>query len=53
MKNIKIGISSGNKNLDQIAVSTIMRVGHLPPIPPNYKDKDEIRLRVEFEYAGQ
>jgi len=53
IKNIRIGQSSGNTDLDGFAVNTVERVGNVPPIPPNNRDKDEFIIRYIFPYSGE
>ncbi len=52
VENIRIGKSSGNSVLDNIAVQTITRMGSVPPIPPNFPD-DEIEVGIEFPYHAR
>ncbi|MBF0432035.1 MAG: TonB family protein [Fibrobacteria bacterium] len=48
-----VGKSSGNKDLDGFALNTIERVGKLPPIPPNFREKDELDVNFLFHYQGE
>lgn len=48
----KVETSSGNSDLDDLALRTIQRMEQVPPIPENY-DKDEIEVTYEFVYKGQ
>ncbi len=52
ISDVAIGGSSGNNDLDDIALNTILRVGHLPSIPLNYRDKDILSIRFQFPYSG-
>jgi len=45
--------SSQNRQLDQFALESVQRVETLPPIPPHYKDKDELGVVFTFSYTGQ
>ncbi len=48
----RIASSSGNGDLDQVAQNVVERVGKLPPIPPNYREKDRLTLGMIFKYQG-
>jgi periplasmic protein TonB len=48
----KVETSSGNSDLDELALRTIQRMGTVPPIPENY-DGDEVAVTYEFIYTGQ
>ena len=52
IKNIRVGVSSGNTGLDEEGMRTLMRVKRLPPIPPNYRDKDELSIGFKLPYIG-
>ncbi len=52
VKNITVATSSGNSALDEEGKRTLMRVGSLPPIPPNYQDKDELAITFILPYIG-
>ncbi len=49
---IGVGTSSGHNKLDELGTNTMERVGKLPPIPPNYREKDQLTVTVEFHYSG-
>jgi len=49
---IDVGKSSGNKDLDGFALNTIERIGNMPPIPGNYRDKEKLVIRFIFPYIG-
>ncbi len=44
--------SAGNADLDQLALRTIQRMEHVPPIPENFPG-DVIEVSYEFNYKGQ
>jgi TonB family protein len=46
-----IAESSGNSELDQLAIMTIQRIGTVAPIPENYPN-DQIEVRSELTYVG-
>ncbi len=52
VEDIRIGKSSGNAVLDNLALQTIQRMGRVPPIPPNFPD-DAIEVGIEFPYHGR
>ena len=52
IKGIRVGASSGNSGLDEEGKRTLMRVKRLPPIPPNYRDKDELSIGFKLPYIG-
>jgi hypothetical protein len=47
-----MGVSSGNSMLDGFALDVVERVGQLPPIPPNYREKEELSVKVVLPYTG-
>lgn len=49
----RISASSGNRDLDNFALETVVRVAKLPPIPPNFTEKDELDIAFSFAYAGE
>lgn len=46
-----IAESSGNSQLDELAMMVIKRLEGIPPIPENFPD-DELEVRCEFPYSG-
>lgn len=48
----KVEQSSGNSELDELALMTFQRIGTVAPIPENYPN-DQIEVRSELTYAGQ
>ena len=47
----KIATSSHNSMLDENALNTIIRMEHVPPIPPSYPE-DQIEVGIEFPYKA-
>jgi protein TonB len=47
-----IAESSGNQELDNLALMVIKRLDGIPPIPPNWPG-DELEVRCEFPYSGR
>ena len=47
----QIAESSGNAELDEMAIMAIKRVGPVPPIPENFPN-DELEVRCELKYQG-
>ncbi len=52
VENAKIAASSNNSLLDENALNTVIRLDHVPPIPPNYPE-DQIDVGIEFPYQAQ
>lgn len=53
ISNPSVSQTSGNSDLDQFALQTVQRVGSLPPIPPNFQDKEELSISFTFSYSGE
>ena len=47
-----VATGTGNSDLDELALRTIQRMEHVPPIPENFPD-DMIQVSCEFPYNGQ
>ena len=52
IKNTGVGKTSGNGDLDNFALNTVERIGKLPPIPPNFREKNELDVQFVFHYTG-
>jgi TonB family protein len=50
--NSQMSVSSGNSMLDGFALDVVERVGRLPRIPPNYREKEELSVKVVLPYTG-
>lgn len=49
---VSVTTSAGNADLDAIALQTIQRMDHVPPLPENFPE-DAVQVSYEFVYKGQ
>ena len=52
IQDVQVASGSGNSDLDELAMQTIVRLGHTPPIPENFPE-EIIQVSYEFLYSGQ
>ena len=52
VQDASVSTSTGNPDLDALALRTIQRMEHVPPIPENFPD-DVVQVSYEFIYKAQ